>query len=140
MRESLGRGLGGLPDDFRVRMKRFILWSLGVLAVVLLVFTISPWPAIAIVRFAFSKGDAASEAALAKHVPAGIASRLDLAYGQGKDEVFDLYYPGSASGALPTIVWVHGGGFIAGSKGGVANYLKVLAGNGYTAIAVEYSR
>lgn len=120
-------------------MKRFVLGSAGVLAVVLLVVTISPWPAVAVVRYAFSKGDAASEAALAKHVPPGVTSRLDLAYGQGKDEVFDLYYPEGAS-ALPTIVWVHGGGFIAGSKGGVANYLKVLAGSGYTAIAVEYSR
>ena len=121
-------------------MKRFILWSCGVLAVLLLIVTISPWPAVAVVRYAFSRGDAASEAALAKHVPAGVASRLDISYGQGKDETFDLYYPEGAGGALPTIVWVHGGGFIGGSKGGVANYLKVLAGSGYTAIAVEYSR
>lgn len=124
-------------------MKRFILWAssvLGVLVVVvLLVFTFSPWPAVAVVTYAFSKGDQASEAALAKHVPAGVVSRLGVAYGAGKDDVLDLYYPEGAS-SLPTVVWVHGGGFIAGSKEGVANYLKVVAGNGYTAIAVEYSR
>lgn len=124
-------------------MTRVILWSVAVLAavavVVLIVFTVSPWPAVAVVTYAFSKGDAASEAALVKHVPAGIVSRLDVAYGPSKDEVLDLYYPEGA-GAHPAIVWVHGGGFIAGSKGGIANYLKVLAGHGYTAIAVEYSR
>ena len=124
-------------------MKRFILWSAGALVVfivaVLLGFTLSPWPGVAVITYAFSKGDQASEAALAKHVPAGVVSRRDLAYGEAKDEVFDLYYPEGAS-SLPTIVWVHGGGYVAGSKDGVANYLKVLAGNGYTAIAVEYSK
>ena len=124
-------------------MKRFILWSAGALVVfivaVLLAFTLSPWPGVAVITYAFSKGDQASEAALAKHVPAGVVSRRDLAYGEAKDEVFDLYYPEGAS-SLPTIVWVHGGGYVAGSRGGVANYLKVLAGNGYTAIAVEYSK
>ena len=124
-------------------MKRFILWSAGALVVfivaVLLAFTLSPWPGVAVITYAFSKGDQASEAALAKHVPAGVVSRRDLAYGEAKDEVFDLYYPEGAS-SLPTIVWVHGGGYVAGSKDGVANYLKVLAGNGYTAIAVEYSK
>jgi acetyl esterase/lipase len=124
-------------------MKRFILWSVSILAVVaatvLLAFTLSPWPGVALIQFAFSRGDQASEAALEKHVPAGVVSLSDVAYGDGKDEVFDLYYPQGAR-SLPTIVWVHGGGFVAGSKSGVANYLKVLAGNGYTAIAVEYSK
>jgi acetyl esterase/lipase len=34
---------------------------------------------------------------------------------------------------------VHGGGWIGGSKEGVANYLKVLAGHGYTTVGLEYS-
>jgi hypothetical protein len=35
---------------------------------------------------------------------------------------------------------VHGGGFIGGSKDGIANYMRVLAGHGYTTVAVEYSK
>lgn len=34
---------------------------------------------------------------------------------------------------------MHGGGWIAGSKDGIASYLKVLAGHGYTTVGVEYS-
>jgi len=125
-------------------MKRFLLWSVGVLVVlivvVVLAFRFSPWPSVAIITYAFSKGDRASEAALEKHVPSGIISRRDIAYGDAKDEMFDLYYQGEANAPRPTIVWVHGGGFVAGSKNGISNYMKVLAGHGYTTIAVEYSK
>src|SRR4026208_806043 len=127
----------------RDAMKRFIVWSAGVIAVLvvaaLLAFTLSPWPGVAVITFAFAKGDEANDAKLAKHVPAGVGSRRNLAFGTTKGELFGLYFPAGAR-SLPAIVWVHGGGFVAGDKSGVGNYLKVLAGNGYTAIAVEYSK
>jgi acetyl esterase len=125
-------------------MKRFLLWSTGVLIIVIAAvipaFRLSPWPSVAIITYAFSKGDRASEAALEKHVPAGIVARRDIAYGNAKDKIFDLYYQKNTAAPRPTIVWVHGGGFVAGSKNGIANYMKVLAGHGYTMIAVEYSK
>jgi len=125
-------------------MQRFILWPGGVLLVLIaLVFfamRLSPWPSVAVISYFFSKGDQASEAALKKHVPDGIVCRRDIAYGAGPNEAFDLYYLEGINARQPTIVWVHGGGFIAGSKDGIANYMKVLAGHGYTVIAVEYSR
>ena len=75
----------------------------------------------------FSEGDQASESALEKHVPAGIVARRGIKYSDGRDELFDLYYFEKATGPQPTIVWVHGGGCLAGSKEGIANYVKVLA-------------
>ena len=144
-RSSAGRPLytarRGFPE--RVAITRLILWLAGILVAlclaVILAFRLSPWPSVAVIAYAFSKGDQASEAALAKHVPGGILSRRDIVYGTAKDEVFDVYYP-EGTGALPTVVWVHGGGFVAGSKDGIANYMRVLAGKGYTTIAVEYSK
>ena len=138
-----------LVDDFmqileQIAMQRFILWPGGVLlaliALVIFVMRLSPWPSVAVISYFFSKGDQASEAALKKHVPDGIVCRRDIAYGAGPNEAFDHYYLEGTNALQPTIVWVHGGGFIAGSKGGIANYMKVLAGHGYTVIAVEYSR
>ena len=125
-------------------MRRFILCSAGILialaVVVILAFRLTPWPSVAIISYMFSKGDQDSEAALEKHVPAGIVTRRDIAYRGARDETFDLYYPEGTIAPRPTIVWVHGGGFVAGSKHGIANYMKVLARHGYTIIAVEYSK
>lgn len=124
-------------------MKRVIFWVAGVLIVlvvaVVLAFKLSPWPSVTIIAHMFSKGDQASDAALAKYVPAGIVTRARLPYGSGPDDTFDVNYPEGTKGPRPTIVWVHGGGWIGGSTIGIANYLKILAGHGYTAVGVEYS-
>lgn len=125
-------------------MKRFLLWSSAILCAVVitvgLAFMFSPWPSVAVIAYMISEADAASEAALARHVPAGIAARRGIRYGPAKDELLDVYYREGTHASQPAVVWVHGGGFVAGSKEGIANYLKILAGHGYTTIAVEYSK
>ncbi len=40
---------------------------------------------------------------------------------------------------MPTIIWVHGGAFTAGSKDDIAGYLKVLAAKNFTVVGVKYS-
>ena len=124
-------------------IKRILVWLLGTIVVLVvamvLAFRFSPWPSVAIIQQAFSHGDKASEAALEKHVPDKIVTRRDISYGRGPDEIFDINYPEGTNRPLPTIVWVHGGGWVAGTKHGIANYLKVLAGHGYTTVGVEYS-
>ncbi|WP_404403268.1 alpha/beta hydrolase [Pelagibacterium halotolerans] len=124
-------------------MKMFLLSALGGVAgiavVVYLAFQLSPWPSALIIRQMFTMGDKMAMGKLEKHLPSNITERLNLAYGDGPNEIFDLFYPQGTDGPLPTIVWTHGGGWVAGSKEGVDNYVRILASHGYTAVSLDYT-
>jgi acetyl esterase len=121
-----------------------ILDAFAVLIIALLAVSfLSPWPSALVIRYVFERGGKAVNAALAKHVPTNIRARLNEHYDEADvDARLDVYYPAEVEGtsrALPTIVWVHGGGFVSGSKDHIANYLKILAAKGYTVVGVDYS-
>lgn len=124
-------------------MKRFALYATGLLALpaaaIVLASRLSPWPGALLVKHLFARGDARTSMRLEKHVPAGICARCGLRYGPGHSEVLDLYRRTDAPAGQPTVVWVHGGGWVGGQRQSVANYLKVLAGNGCTTVALGYA-
>lgn len=103
-------------------------------------FQLSPWPSVWLIRHAFDAGAAEASAALEKHVPAGLREWQDLAYDpEDPDGRLDLYAPADAPGPLTTVVWIHGGGFISGDKRDIANYARVLAGQGFAVASVQYT-
>ncbi len=123
------------------RAIRILLLCLGVAFAVYAAFALSPWPSALLVRGIFAYGASKTGEALARHVPAGIRAQRDIAYGAGADERLDLYLPpDGARPGRPTLVWFHGGGFVGGDRRDVAPYLQILAGKGYAAVAVGYSR
>ena len=67
-----------------------------------------------VLRRAFAANGVAIAAALAKHVPAGVEEVLDEPYGDAPGERLDVYRPPGAEPS-PTVVWIHGGGFIGGT-------------------------
>ena len=68
----------------------------------------------------------------------GIVSILDQSYRDGDDDAqLDAYYPSESTSALPTVVWVHGGGWISGSRTDADGYYKLLANQGFTVISVD---
>jgi acetyl esterase/lipase len=40
---------------------------------------------------------------------------------------------------LPLVVWVHGGGWIGGTRTQMREYLQIIAGAGYVAVGLDYS-
>jgi acetyl esterase/lipase len=56
-----------------------------------------------------------------------------------RDAVLDVYRSPQRKPGAVTVVWIHGGGFVSGRRADVANYLKVLAGRGFTVVNVDYT-
>ncbi|MGE3830114.1 MAG: alpha/beta hydrolase [Parvibaculaceae bacterium] len=105
-------------------------------------FRVSPWPSVLLIRWAFADNGEKALKALEKYVPQGISEKRNLRYAEGSpDTLLDIFSPpGIEDGArLPVVVWVHGGGFIGGTKDHVANYLKILAGQGFVTVSIDYS-
>lgn len=125
--------------------QRRVISRLALLAAVLLavsaVLAITPWPATLAIRWVFEQGGDAKAAAMQAYVPdVALTEHLDVEYGgDGADTSLDVFSPASADGPLPTVVWVHGGAWVSGSKEHVDPYLRILAAEGYTTVGVDYT-
>jgi len=63
----------------------------------------------------------------------------DIPYHESDNASMDLYYPTDATGPLPVILWIHGGGFIGGSKDSRQDYGMTLANAGYLVANIDYA-
>lgn len=105
------------------------------------VWFVSPWPAALLIRALFEDNANKTVAEMAKYVPTdGVDARLNLSYPTaGADQQFDLFYPTGTTEQLPTVVWIHGGAWISGSKENVDPYARILADKGFTTVALNYT-
>jgi acetyl esterase/lipase len=110
------------------------------LAITVAAFKLSPWPHVWIIRDGFNRGAAAANASLAPLLPDNVSARYGVSYSAGeRDAVFDVFFPDSSTEPLPAVVWVHGGGFVAGSRSDLSNYLQILAARGFVTVAIDYT-
>ena len=116
---------------------RLVGWCAG--AAVRASLLISPWPAALLIRRIFAANGVKLAAALDRHAPADVLGLIDERYGADPDMLLDVFRPASATEPLPLVVWVHGGGFVGGTKEELAGYFKLLASNGFAVVAPRYS-
>lgn len=101
---------------------------------------VSPWPGAMLIRWIFDRGAEKASAGLEAHLPADVVSTIGIRYDRADPlALLDIHRPKAAAGPLPVIVWVHGGGFVSGNRGYVANYLRIWAGRGFATVGVDYS-
>lgn len=63
----------------------------------------------------------------------------NLKYSETKEGFLDIYYPKNKGEQMPVIVWIHGGGFIGGSKDSRQDYAMTLADAGYVVANINYA-
>ena len=101
---------------------------------------VSPWPAALLIRAVFDRGARQTVAEMTPYVPDGVAELLSIAYGPGGPaETLDLFSPAGTEEPLPTVVWIHGGAWISGTKEDVNPYARIIASHGYTTVSLNYA-
>jgi acetyl esterase/lipase len=113
------------------------MWCAGTAVSASLVF--SPRPAALLIRTVFAIGGARTARGLARHAPTDVVGLFDQRYGDENDMLLDVFSPQSVDRPLPLVVWIHGGGWVGGSKEELTNYLKIIASHGYVTVGPRYS-
>jgi acetyl esterase len=130
---------------FRSRLRRVLWIFLAALTIVvvstIVAFKSSPWPSALVIRWLFERGGHATNAALEARVPSGIRTVAGVRYDPNDpDALLDIYRPSILDGRpLPVIFWIHGGGYVGGSREVVANYARILAADGYAVVTPDYA-
>ena len=84
-----------------------------------------------------SKSDRLRDAAIP--LPQGITECRNISYGcYGNWNLLDVYYPAGTTEALPTIVSIHGGGYVYGSKEIYRRYGMDMARRGFAFVNFNY--
>ena len=72
-------------------------------------------------------------------LPEGVTECRNISYGShGKWNLLDVYYPNGTKEALPTIVSIHGGGYVYGSKEIYRRYGMDMARRGFAFVNFNY--
>ena len=88
-------------------------------------------------RYGASRSDAKRDAAIP--LPGGVSQCRNIAYGtHGDASLLDVYFPDGTSAPMPTIVSIHGGGYVYGSKEIYRRYCMDLAARGFAVVNFNY--
>lgn len=65
--------------------------------------------------------------------------KVDLPYGQGEANKFDLYLPSGGKDSYGLVIYLHAGGFTMGDKADDKDMLAWLCSKGYVAAGINYT-
>ena len=89
--------------------------------------------------FRWSAGRTDRKRDRAIELPEGVTECRNIAYGDhGKWNRLDVYYPNGTKTLLPTIVSIHGGGYVYGTKEVYRRYCMDLARRGFSVVNFSY--
>jgi acetyl esterase len=105
--------------------------------------TVSPFPAVLLIRHGFDRDAAKASAVLVPYMPEDVASQLNVQYDASDPSGYlDVFFPKSAQQtrrSLTTVVWIHGGAWVWGDKDQISSYARILAHLKFTVVSVDYA-
>ncbi len=87
-------------------------------------------------RQGIAESDAKRDAGLT--IPEDVTRFVDISYGEYEENLLDVYCPKGTDQKLPTIVSIHGGGWVYGDKELYSHYCMRLAQRGFTVVNFTY--
>ncbi|MCR1808779.1 alpha/beta hydrolase [Haploplasma modicum] len=117
-----------------------LLSIVSLLVVISLYFYLSVKPTVWLVRWAFNQSSYTSHESIS-NIKEEVLIYEDLVYpSKYKKNKFDIFVAEENKDKtnLKTILWIHGGAFVAGDKKDVKDYMYVLASEGYVVISMNY--
>jgi acetyl esterase/lipase len=106
------------------------------------VLTSSPTPGALLIRGQLNAQSAKTKVEMEKHAAGvdNVDEITDQRYVTGSAAtLLDVYFPSRRHTDKPTLVWFHGGGWLAGDKADASPYFRLIASKGYTVVSVGYS-
>lgn len=93
-----------------------------------------------VIASAFNLTTGLQQKVMDRYAPGTVIVQQNIVYAPQQNLSLDLYQPQNIAsiGPRPTIVWIHGGGWISGSKEHARGYFKLLAAQGYNVVSVQY--
>ncbi len=90
-----------------------------------------------LLRYRFAKADRSRDAAIP--LPAGVSECRNISYGPHENaNLLDVYCPEGTSAPMPTIVSIHGGGYVYGTKEAYRRYGMDMARRGFAFVNFNY--
>lgn len=93
-----------------------------------------------IIAAAFNMTTSVQQKILDRYAPDNVLVHNNIIYQPDQKLGLDLYQPENIAelGKRPTVIWIHGGGWISGSREHARGYFKLLASKGYNVVSVQY--
>ena len=94
----------------------------------------------AVLLLALAAAAAAQNQNPAFSLPEGVELKRDVVYakGGGRDLHLDLFLPKAGAGPFPAVVYIHGGGWVNGSKAAFQRQAAYMATHGFAGACIEY--
>lgn len=120
-----------------------LLLAALLVAGVAIAVNLSPRPFSAVVAHAFGPGGAGIQLVqppLYAELAPLVESERDITYpSRYSANQLDVFRRRDATGPQPTLIWVHGGGFVGGDKADIATWATLVAAQGYTVVSINYA-